>query len=420
MKVHGIVCSYLGDGEYDVGKTAAWLNNYVNTLFFYDLNYGQAARKYAVDYSKTFPDALFAYHPASVDGFYADSALFRQMAFEAALDAWGYANNDWVVFIDASESVSSSTAFDQLTLDTEHPALFSLLLDEARAGTSVLKLPVSIFLDQGTVREEFMSADPALGNTLVAQIATLQSQIAAATDPVVKAELQAQLDNALMVQEVNDSVLYWTCDPHYADVVTPTVLSAGQGYGEGNYGESAFGGAATVSASTLGLDRMFRVDYAKSYTTWERLDDFLSAAGPPALLATIVSYSYARYGEGPPPWAEDTDGGFANRKLIQQVRSLGLPETYATADPVGVAHPVGTQSPAYCYLYADYDTGDGDPDFNKYVALWRQNPRDGVWYINYTLGPVPVDPITGDPSVDPAEWDSQAVATTGPSGTGQQ
>jgi hypothetical protein len=101
------------------------------------------------------------------------------------------------------------------------------------------------------------------------------------------------------------------------------------------------------------------------------------------------------------------------------VRTVGLPTVYATPDPTGVAHPVGTQSPAYAYLYADYDTGDGDPAFNKYVALWRQNPRDGVWYINYTLGPVPVDPITGDPTVDPADWDSQSVATTGPSGTGQ-
>lgn len=390
MKVHGIVCSYLGDNEYDIGKTAAWLNNYVNTLFFYDLNYGEAARKYAVDYSKTFPDAQFAYHPASVDGFYANAPLFRQMAFQAGLAAWGYADGDWVVFIDASESVSSPTAFDKLTLDTEHPELFALLLAEARAGTNALKLPFYVFLQQGVVSEEFMSADPALGNNLVVQIAALQAQIAAEPDPVKKAALQAQLDTALVVQEANDSVLYWTNDPHYM-------------------------------VGTRALDRMFKVSYAKTMApvSWNRLDTFAAAAGAAPLAASIVSYSYARYGEGPPPWTEDTDGGFANRLLIQGVRTVGLPTVYATPDPIGVAHPVGTQSPAYAYLYADYDTGDGDPAFNKYVALWRQNPRDGVWYINYTLGPVPVDPITGDPTVDPADWDSQSVATTGPSGTGQ-
>jgi hypothetical protein len=80
---------------------------------------------------------------------------------------------------------------------------------------------------------------------------------------------------------------------------------------------------------------------------------------------------------------------------------------------------VGTQSPAYCYLYSQYDTGDGDPDFNKYVALWRQNPRDGVWYVNHELGPVPIDPITGDPSVDPDDWSNQPTSTTGPAGTGR-
>jgi len=53
-------------------------------------------------------------------------------------------------------------------------------------------------------------------------------------------------------------------------------------------------------------------------------------------------------------------------------------------------------------------------DFQHWVALWRQNPRDGVWYVNYDLGPIPVDPITGDPSVDQTSWDTQNPATTRP------
>jgi hypothetical protein len=93
---------------------------------------------------------------------------------------------------------------------------------------------------------------------------------------------------------------------------------------------------------------------------------------------------------------------------------------------VGVSHPAGTQSPAYCFLYSKYDTGQvsgpGSGDgtgFNQYVGLWRQNPRDGVWYVNYNLGPVPTDPLTGDPSVNEDDWGSQPVTTTGPAGTGR-
>ena len=179
MKVHGIVCTYLGDGEYDIGKTAAWLNSYVNTLFFYDLNYGEAGRKYMVDYAKTFPDAKFAYHPATSKGFYEDAPLFRQMAFQAALAAWGYADGDWVVFIDASESVTNNKAFDQQTLDTEWPTLINTLLVEARAGTNAVKMPFYVFLQQGAITENFMSADAALGNRLVEQIESLEDQLSA-------------------------------------------------------------------------------------------------------------------------------------------------------------------------------------------------------------------------------------------------
>jgi hypothetical protein len=393
VRVHGIVCSYLGDGEYDIGKTGAWLNNFVNTLFFYDLNYGEAARKYMVDYAKTFPDAEFAYHPATSKGFYEDAPLFRQMAFQAADAAWEFQPDDWVVFIDASESLAMTSPFEQLLPDDEWPNLLTTLLEEARsANFPALTLPFFVFLQQGAVTENFMSADAALGNQLATTIAGLQAAIPIETNPATKAQMQVDLANALELQEINDSILYWTCDPHYM-------------------------------SGPRKLSRMFRVSYLRTQpagtAAWQGIDTFTQATGSPARWANVAAYGYARYGEGPPPWTEETDGGFANRKLVQRVRNVGLPEVYATADVVGLPHPTGTQSPAYCYLYGNFDTGDGDPAFNKYVALWRQNPRDGVWYINHDLGPVPLDPLTGNPSVDPDLWVSQSTSTTGPVGTGR-
>ena len=392
LQVHGIVCSYLGDGEYDIGKTANWLNNFVNTLFFYDMSYGDAARKYAVDYSKSFPDAKFAYHPATSKGYYEDAALFRKMAFDAASSVWDYQPGDWVVFIDASESLSSVQPHEQLLPDVEWPKLLTTLLEEARSATfPALTLPFFVFLQQGTVTENIMSADAALGNQLLVQIPLLRSMIATETDPDKRTVLQETLDHSLMLQAANESVTYWTCNPQYM-------------------------------TGARKLTRMFRVSYLRSQapgsTAWKGIDQFAQATGTPATWCNVVAYGYARYGDGLPPWTVDTDGGFANRTLLQQVRTVGLPTNYATADPAGVAHPAGTQSPTYCYLYSVFDTGDGNPAFNQYVALWRLNPRDGVWYVNYALGPVPMDPMTGDPSVDPALWDSQPVSTTGPAGAG--
>lgn len=333
MKVHGIVCSYLGDNEVDVGKTANWLNNFVNTLFFYDTNYGDAARKYAVDYSKSFPDAQYAYHSATMPGFFTDAGVFRQAAFQAALKAWRYAPGDWVVFIDANESLSSALGHDELQQDTEWPTLLSVLLNEARAGTDALALPFFVFLAQGAVTEEIMAADAKLGNELASSIPLLENAISVETDPIKKAQQQVTLAKNLMLQAANDSVLYWTCDPHY-------------------------------QATTRRLDRMFRVGYAtpQPLTFWRTLDSFAATTAPVTSTATIISYGYARFGEGLPPWIEDTDLGWANRKMMQTVRSVGLNDTtYATPDPVGTAHPVGTQTPAYCYWVNKFNTGASDP-----------------------------------------------------------
>ena len=62
MRVHVVVSTYLADLEFDIGKTARWAQYFGDSLFFYDAN-GGAARQYAVDYSKSWPDCQFAYHP---------------------------------------------------------------------------------------------------------------------------------------------------------------------------------------------------------------------------------------------------------------------------------------------------------------------------------------------------------------------
>jgi hypothetical protein len=157
------------------------------------------------------------------------------------------------------------------------------------------------------------------------------------------------------------------------------------------------------------------------------MDDIAEAASAPdAVHVAIVSYGYGRFVPDVPDvddWTEEADVGFANRLLLQQYlpqRGVALPEDYTADDPAGVVAtaPSDLLSLAYCYYVDQFDTGDGDPDFQQFTALWRRNPRDGVWYVNYTLGPVPIDPLSGDPAVPLVVWEGQQPYTTGPPGTG--
>ena len=40
-----------------------------------------------------------------------------------------------------------------------------------------------------------------------------------------------------------------------------------------------------------------------------------------------------------------------------------------------------------------------------YTTVFRGNPREGLFYLDGQLGPVPWNYLTGQPVVDPAEWD---------------
>ena len=88
--------------------------------------------------------------------------------------------------------------------------------------------------------------------------------------------------------------------------------------------------------------------------------------------------------------------------------TIGTPVVTNPADPTTTL-----LAPAYCYYMERVR--------NLYVmvltAPWRKNPRDGVWYQQYDIGTVPLNPATGVPDVgvdpvtglplDPANWDTQ-------------
>jgi hypothetical protein len=461
MRVHGIICTYLGDGELDLGKTARWLQYFTDSIFFYDAN-GTDNRRYAVDYAKSWPPCQFAYHPSSAAKFQAKPEVMRQMAFQAADAAWSYDANDWVIYVDGTEGISTDVPHDALEL-LPGSDRFRYLYDEAQAATQpYIGLAFRAFVSQGTVVERTYDIDPTLGDV-----------------PYNKAT-------------------WWSNDPHYLDL--------------------------TNVVSSRYLLRMARVSALRTapVSAFQAMDTY-NMQGPGFVAgqhAGIISYAYARFSEvdydRPDLWVEANDQGFATRLFMQQVPGRNIPQlpsVYTTPDPVGypITVPPGparisvfddqanvfnfgftghvTQesgNETYAWNFGDTTTGAGqqvshvfpgsgpypvvltvtDPDVTGtrraqvtiapstldpitpqdppppgtppnrmlsapycyyinqvrgqylmvFTALWRKNPRDGAWWDPYVIGPVPLSPTTGQPDVgldtsgepyDPAQWTNQ-------------
>lgn len=403
MKVHGIMCTYLGDGEVDLGKTAAWLSNFTDSLYFYDSYAGTTPRRYVVDYDKSFPNAKTGYHSGA--SYFVDPAGFRQKAFAAALAAWKYDDDDWVVFIDASDGLGVDTPYE--ALEPLEPGgetfKFRYLYDEAEAADDYVAFPMSILLSHGTPAENTVIIDTLAESQVVSEIAAIEAILGTAPPEDVPA-LEARLAELQAFQAANRAT-YWTCEPHFLE------------------------DPDTVNARTV--VRLVNVAAAKTWnaTNWSKVDDYNTYV-PVAEHIGIVSYAYARFSEvdyhDPSLWVEANDVGFANRLAMEAMpgRSVGLPTDYDDDDPVGETVTVHAApglptcrvlAVPYCFFVSDFDFGD-TTDARIFGALLRKNPRDGVWYQELNIGTTPLDPITGEPDVgrdqsgdphDPVYWDIQ-------------
>jgi len=449
MRIHCIMCTYLGDGELDIGKTGRWAQWFVDSMFFYDAN-GTDNRKFAIDYAKSFPDCKFAQFPGTLTPYHIDPTVMRQQAFAAADAAWKYDPNDWVIFVDGTEGISTDVPHDALEWTTSGNS-FRYLYDEAtQAAQPYLDLAMRIFISQGSITQHTFTVDPNL--------------------PVAP----------------DNQAVWWECHPQYV-------------------GE--------VAAPWRSLLRMAKVSYWRTFTDWFLLDSYTDSAATASTSAnhvSLISYSYARFSEinyhDPSLWTIDTDEGWPNRIFLNQVpgRQVSeLPLVYSTPDPAGMTIPIPpgpahitarqnmtavtmfdfvgdvTQesgNETYSWQFGDTTTGTGkvithtypagnqgpfnviltvhDPDTtpdrtaqvtirpgtanpitpqapatpttpptrmlsppychytnqmrNTYImafsALFRRNPRDGVWWVPLQIGPAPTSPVDGTVQVDQGQW----------------
>lgn len=328
--VHGIVGAQFGDLDYDVGKSVPWAKHFVDDIFIADINAG-AARYWVVDWDKSFQDSRV--RTLGVD-YFTDPVGWRKAQFAAAMDAWGYLDDDWVLFIDATEGLSCDTRSlpDDAAINPFRSYVHREIARANDAGKSQVCIPWYAFVrndPRPDSRRFFKISDDTL----------LQDQ------PV---ELPQPEWNYATVA---------TAVPYY---VQPT------------------------SFTERGLVRLVKVSTLKNPSfDWTLLDRLTQPDDGVKL--QIISYAYARWVN-----PEGVDDGMKLRSKISQVRPLAdLPvvgtDAPGVAGPYTVAVDVLVDVPGATTQTQSLLTP-------LYSSLFRINPRDGVWYVANVVGPEPVHP----------------------------
>lgn len=117
--IHGVVSTYFGDLEFDLGKSLNWTQYHCDTVYVLDSNTDEATRQYVVDWENLYPKAKFSFNNQGFFGDAATAALWRKESFTRADAAWGYDDDDWVLFIDGTEALNVFHAPPlQLTITT--------------------------------------------------------------------------------------------------------------------------------------------------------------------------------------------------------------------------------------------------------------------------------------------------------------
>ena len=107
MYIHGIVSTYFGDLEYDIGRSLNWTSSFCDTTYIMDLNIADTSRQFVIDWDRYDPDAkysFFSQHPFF--GSPQNASDWRKTSFDRALSAWNYSDDDWVLFVDGTEGLN--------------------------------------------------------------------------------------------------------------------------------------------------------------------------------------------------------------------------------------------------------------------------------------------------------------------------
>lgn len=317
--IHAIIGAQLGDLEIDIGKSVPWTSFFANDVYLTDINVGDP-RYWVIDWDRTFRTAK--YTSLTID-YFTDPAGWREAQFLMADAAWNYHPEDWVLFIDGHEGLSC---------------------DNRSQPDDVSVSPFASFIHREVQRAIDLGAQWAA----IPWYAYVRTGVVSA----VSYEIE---DPALVAQRLLASGL----DISVADVNTATV-HVGVPY----YYQPTPGGMVRLVKVAALRDPGF---------DWNMLDQLTAPSAN--VKVQVVSYGYAH-------WLNPEDGvddGFAIRRMMSRVLPLtGLP--MIGADNAGVQGPYSYSNGTD--LLHNPGVGVAQPILTPmYSSVFRDNPRDGIWYL---------------------------------------
>lgn len=433
MRIHGIISTYFGSDEWDAPKTIQWTKYFCHTEYLMDTDVDADSRGLNRAWGVRFPDVKSGVYTAF--DYFSDPAGWRRESFAQADMAWGYEDDDWVLFVDGTESLfvddnyppssmvppAQPTGPDEprLTLDPDNPFAAYVIAEAEGAelvGEDIVYLRTWAFVANSPMFVSEQVVDPAL---------------AAEIEGMVPGEVRHGMTKDDL-EQVNTSRI-------------PVMWA---------YYALAGWCPRLVRVSAL-RDPLF---------DWSVLDTYV-ASSPQTYVpisCSLVSYAYARWVNDPAladpatgmPSTEENDVGFRMRKRISGVRNIPqLPYTSWPPDDSGAAlYFAFLPDPALNTLTPTQAAGRGkefgatevsatDEDFSDDFQVflrrdvshpWQVSPwpvfselelttpiyplkfREDVWSGTYydpsNVSPPPWNYFTGKPSVSPEEWD-QAYGT---------
>ena len=328
-RVHAVIGAQFGDLEFDIGKSVPWVQLFADDIFITDMNLGNP-RYWVIDWDRSFQGTKVS--SLGFD-FFTNPVNWRKAQFAAADAAWGYADDDWVLFLDGSEALSCDTRSspDDVAVNPFRSFMHREVTRAIAAGKTQVSFPWYAF-----VRNH----------------------------PIPDSRRFYQISSPTLVQ---DGTTVATLDPANTAIVTVAVPYYYQ-------------------PATSGLVRLVKVSSLRNSSyNWSQIDTF---SAPDADVKTqIISYSYARW-TNPLTGSED---GLKMRAQISQVRPLaGLP--VSGTDTTGVGGPY-TVADNGVLLDIAGETAQTAPLLTPmYSSLFRKSPADGVWYVPGEIAPAVATP----------------------------
>ncbi len=424
MSIHGVISSYFGDNELDVGKSVTWTQLFCDTEFILDAQRGDTIRRFVIDWSKTFPEAEFSYKAGT--NFLAsqsEAADWRKASFNKADIKFGYSDDDWVVFVDATEGLSVDDQFPPESFVETYdgnPFKAYILGEISSSGpdADMLYMPVWAYTRDSSPFKVFSIIDQSLEDYL-----DLLALSPGSIPSGIYAGVSAAVLRAANTTETVSAHSYYT----YAGF----------------------------------LPRLIKVSALRSPGfDWSILDTFVEVVPDEPSSAecqeylSLISYAYARWAapedidqETGLAISESTDIGYQMRQAISEVRPIAGLETvsWAVADDVDESAPNqlladysdprtkfgldATPGPQFSTAFnsstLNFNRREVPPDPDAWTAdielltplyetTFRGNPREGIFYLDKTIGPIPWDEVTGQPAIDPATWDYRTMLDSNP------